>query len=43
MEALSVYATRAYPGSEFVVANTLAKRKSWSQIKWTLAKVLAWK
>ena len=32
---------RCYPGSEFVVANTLAKRKSCGQIKLTLAKVLA--
>ena len=32
---------RAYPGSEFVVANTLAKWKSWSQMNLTLAKVLA--
>ena len=32
---------RCYPGSEFVVANTLAKRKSCSQMKLTLAKVLA--
>ena len=32
---------RAYPGSEFVVANPLAKWKKWSQMKLTLAKVLA--
>ena len=32
---------RAYPGSEFVVANTLANGKSWSQMKLALAKVLA--
>ena len=31
----------AYPGSEFVVANTLAKWKKWSQMKLTLVKVLA--
>ena len=32
----------AYPGSEFVVANTSAKwQKSWSQMKLTLAKVLS--
>ena len=31
----------AYPGSEFVVANTLAKWKCWSQMKLTLAKVSA--
>ena len=34
-------AYRAYPGSEFVEANTLAKWKNWSQMKLTLAKVLA--
>ena len=27
---------QAYPGLEFVVANTLAKGKSWSQMKLTL-------
>ena len=31
----------AYPGLEFVVANTLAKWKKWSQMKSTLDKVLA--
>ena len=29
------------PGSEFIVANTLAKWKNWSQMNITLAKVLA--
>ena len=32
---------RAYPGSEFVVANTLAKWKKWSQMKLSLVKGLA--
>ena len=31
----------AYPGSKFVIANTLPNGKSWSQMKFTLAKVLA--
>ena len=33
--------SRAYPGSEFVVANTLAKCKKLEPMKLTLAKVLA--
>ena len=37
---LQLHFNRAYPGSEFVVANTLANGKSWSQMKLTLAKVL---
>ena len=38
----SVALTRAFPGSEFVVTNSLAKwKKSWSQMKLTLAKVIA--
>ena len=38
---MSAVIYRAYPGSEFVVANTLAKWKKLEQIKLTLAKVLA--
>ena len=39
---LSFKVIRAYPGPEFVVANTLEpKGKIWSQMKLTLAKVLA--
>ena len=37
--ALSFKVIRAYLGSEFVVANTLAKGKIWSQMKLNLAKV----
>ena len=32
---------RGYPSSDFVVANSLGNGKSWSQMKLTLAKVLA--
>ena len=42
MDTHTHYISRAYPCSDFVVANTLAKvEKSWSQMNLTLAKVVS--